>query len=267
MSLFLFCHHSSNFFQPNPSTQLHLLLLWFPLETQNSTTTAPNLNGLYYTYPTLCREICSKHFDYSLNEIKLEIFGYLTDVKSITSFRLANHGVNDPYLDNTMTIIKRVMATIGGDSRTLQLALWAGCASGVDYRRRQSVELFLRRFLSRPIPDCIYSLRTVYYTVWFIKTIEGLLSLKIEDTAYADTAFIKNTHSITERCRLCRALCMLEIDDRVFHGLHSRPDKPGFGFRSLFPDLEKKYWRAFSKGEISQLFVARLITESAMLHA
>lgn len=198
-------------------------------------------------------------------EIKLDVFGYLPDVKSIISLRLVNQDFNNIYLNNTKTILTRVLATIGGDSSTLHLAFMAMEATGVNHRDRQSVESFLSRFLSRSLPDHIYTLQAVHRLGLFIAATDVLLFVKIQDTAYAHTAAINHRYSVTERRRLCRALCMVEIGGKVFHGTAMMPGMAGYTFRAPFPDLEKKYWRTFSKREVSQLYVVRLITQSALL--
>lgn len=200
-----------------------------------------------------------------LEEIKLEVFGFLPDMESILALRLVNRDFNNLYENNTKTILKRVLATLGGDSSTLHLAFMAMEAARVDHRDRQSVQAFLLRFQSRSLPDDIYTPQAVHRLSSFITDINVLLSVKIQDTTHAHTAAIGNSYSITERRRLCRALCVAEIGAKVFHGTPTAPAMAGYTFRSPFPDLEKGYWRTFSKREVSQLFVVRLIAESALL--
>lgn len=197
-------------------------------------------------------------------EITLEIIGHLPDVDSILSLRLVNHGLNNLYLQNTRTIFKHVLTLIEGDPITLHIAVMASKAGDIDHRDRHSVESFLQQFLSKTLPDDAYTLLAVNKLRSLIRAGDILLSNRLQPRIQTARHPVRYIYTVTERRRLYRAFCMIEIGGKIFHGKPSGPSAPTYSLQSPFRDLEERYWRAFSKAEISHLFFVRQVADVAL---
>jgi hypothetical protein len=192
-------------------------------------------------------------------ELKLHIFTCLDTESALVALRHTSRSFRIVYQENAQFIVRDILANLAGDKDTLRIAIIAAKSREVDPLDETAVSRFFDKFMSP------FGLNPQYYQPCMIGPVRDLISaakklLIAPKQAYRDLQLLSTNLSSAECHRLVRSFLEADIHVNLFY---RRGVDRGFipGAKTPFPLLEKRYFAAFSPGELKQLEIVYQLLE------